>query len=243
MGAIPTIPIPHPKELILRIHHTIHIVSFLKLLTRWRLKISATGFRFHVFFFPALCCFLQRNSAALQSLFNVLETWHGRPWQNDEYMEGWKVSSLTLTVALRALRSTWTTSMSCCNTLQWQKRCKINFFDSGTEMKPQVDHISQDPKIPNKMIMQNAKHWFRVPAWLVKVKRQFILQDIAAAEAAPKPPHISTRSTRFVDIMYMFHVQKWQCTLEKRLGNSCRTYQWQLVSWNLICYECLESKK
>lgn len=163
---------------------------------------------------PALCCFLQRNSAALQSLFNVLETWHGS--KAKRWIHGGLTGELLNAHGCPACFEIYLNNFHVL--LQYVASCKnvakINVFDSGTEMKPQVDHISQDPKIPNKMIMQNAKAWkfmkIRVPAWLVKVKRQFILQDIAAAEAAPKPPHFSTR------FVYTFHVQKWKRTLEQK---------------------------
>ena len=203
----------------LRIHHTIHIVSFLKLLTRWTMSYLPSLMKVScIWNLP----FVASSKGTRLPCRACSTSWrHDMDQrQNDEYMEGWKVSSLTLTVALRALRSTWTTSMSCCNT--WQVAMAKTLQKSISlilELKWNHKLITsaKTPRSQIKWFMQNAKAWkfmkIRVPAWLVKVKRQFILQDIADGGSGAKT---STFLNTLWDclILSIFHAQKWKRTLE-----------------------------
>lgn len=86
-GAIPTIPIHMPRELILRIHHTIHIVSFLKLLTRWTCHICHHWWRFHVF----ETCPLLLPPKELGCLAEPVQRPEDMTWTQGKMMNTWRV--------------------------------------------------------------------------------------------------------------------------------------------------------
>ena len=168
---------------------------------------------------PALCCFLQRNSAALQSLFNVLETWHGS--KAKRWIHGGLKGELLNADGCPACFEIYLNNFHVL--LQYVASCngknvaKINFFDSGTEMKPQVDHISQDPKIPNKMIYAKRKS--------MKIHENSCSRLIGQGQKAIHPPRhrrggSGAKTSTFLNtlwdclILSIFHAQKWKRTLE-----------------------------
>lgn len=228
-----------PRELILRIHHTIHIVSFLKLLTRWTMSYLPSLMK-------VLCVwnlpFVASSKGTRLPCRACSTSWrHDTDQrQNDGYMEGWQVSSLTLTVALRALRSTWTTSMSCCNTWQVAKTLQKS-MSLILELKWNHKLITsaKTPRSQIKWLCKTQKH---ENSW----KFVFPL-DWSRSKAIHPPRHrrggSGAKTSTFLNTLCLYFSRpKMEAYFRtKKQGNSCRTYHRQLVSWNLICYECLES--
>ena len=174
---------------------------------------------------------LQRNTAALQSQFNVLETWHGP--KAKRWIHGGLKGELLHADGCPAcfeiyLNNFHVLYVAMAKTLQKMKMSLI------LELKPQVDYISRDPKY-NRMMMQNAKHWFRVRQLKVNYVETWkipILQDIAAAEAAPKPPQCL--NTLWASLIYVFSPPKMETYFGKNWATPAEYTTDSLFLWILF---------
>ena len=181
----------------------------------------------------ALLRILQRNTAALQSQFNILETWHGKT-MNTWRVKRWAPSRWRLPCVLWDLLE----QLPCpvrCNGKNVAKN--ENVFDSGTETtswlhqpRPQIEWWCKTKSIDFVFGSSRSTMW--------KLEK---FQSSKTSPRRKRRQNLHNVSTRFELRWYIFFTSKNGNVFWKKLGNSCRIYHWQLVSLNLICYVCLES--